>query len=221
MREQFAAGVAGLAALTASLALGLQLALTVGAMTADGASVAAATWRFLGFFTILTNLAVAVVGLAMARRSGSRLARPRVRLATAAAIALVGIVYSVALRAAWAPSGWQAVADHALHDATPPLFLLAWALSAHGALRWRDAAWAGAAPVAYFAYALSRAQVDGWYAYWFLDPATLGPARFTANAALLLAAFLAAGVLLVAADRFLGRREKRRRPALDESGRAL
>ncbi len=48
MREQLTAGVAGLAALTAPLALGLQPALTAGAMTPDGASVAAAADRLLG-----------------------------------------------------------------------------------------------------------------------------------------------------------------------------
>ena len=81
-------------------------------------------------------------------------------MGTAVAIALVGLVYSLALRAVWNPTGWQAVADHALHDATPPLFLLAWALSSHGELAWRDALHAILPPFAYCLYAFVRGAAD-------------------------------------------------------------
>jgi hypothetical protein len=40
----------------------------------------------------------------------------------------------------------------------------------HGDLRWRDLKWALAGPAIYLAYALARGAIDGWYAYWFLDP---------------------------------------------------
>ena len=198
--------LATLAALVAWAALALQLGLIVEKMTAEGATTVQAVWRFLGFFTILTNAAVAVVASAMALRPDGGLAGPRTRLATAAAILFVGIVYSVALRAIWRPTGWQAVADHALHDATPPLFLLAWLFAGHGALRWSDALRATIAPLAYCLYALARGAVDGWYAYWFLNPATLGAARLAANTLLLLAAFLPLALGLVALDRRLARR---------------
>ena len=199
-------GLAILTALVAWAALVLQLGLIVERMTAEGATAAQAVWRFLGFFTILTNAAVAVVASAMAVRPDGGLAGPRVRLATAAAILFVGIVYSVALRAIWQPTGWQAVADHALHDATPPLFLLTWLFAGHGALRWSDAFRAVFGPLAYCLYALARGALDGWYAYWFLNPAALGTARLAANMALLLAAFLIIALGLIALDRWLARR---------------
>ncbi|MCW5746142.1 MAG: Pr6Pr family membrane protein [Alphaproteobacteria bacterium] len=203
--ERLKVPLALLTTLIATAALALQLGLIIGRMMADGHSALAAVWRFLGFFTILTNCAVAGVAGAMALRPASRLAGPRVRLATAAAILLVGIVYSLALRSIWEPTGWQAVVDHALHDATPVLFLLAWTLSAHGDLSWRDAAWSALPPLAYCAYALARGAADGWYAYWFFDPNALGLGQMTTNFCLLLAAFLAAGVALVAVDRWRGR----------------
>lgn len=196
---------AGVAALAAWAGLALQYGLLVGTFAEQGQSALAAAWRFLGYFTILTNLAVAIVATAMAVRLGARLAGPRVRLAVAAAIVLVGIVYSLALRHVWSPTGLQAWADHLLHDASPLLFLLAWGLAGHGGLHWRDAWWALPLPGLYFLYGMVRGAMEGWYAYWFLDPASLPPPQFAGSIALLLAACGLIGLLLVALDRALGR----------------
>ena len=189
-----------LVALTAWSMLGLQLALTLNNMAAEG--LVAGLWRYLGFFTILTNLGVSVVATLMVVRP--ELAGPRVRLATAASILFVAIVYSVALRNIWHPTGWQAVADHGLHDAVPLLFLIAWLLAGHGALKWRDALWAMAPPLAYCLYAFARGAADGWYAYWFLDPHALGSLKLAGSIAVLAAAVLVIGLILTAIDRWLG-----------------
>ena len=189
-----------LAALAAWSMLGLQLALTLQNMAAAG--LAAGLWRYLGFFTILTNLGVSVVATLMVVRP--ELAGPRVRLATAASILFVAIVYSVALRNIWHPTGWQAVADHGLHDAVPLLFLIAWLLAGHGALKWRDALWVMAPPLAYCLYAFARGAADGWYAYWFLDPHALGSLKLAGSIAVLAAAVLVIGLILTAIDRWLG-----------------
>ena len=64
LRTAFAA----LASLIAWAALALQLALIVDRMTAEGATTVQAAWRFLGFFTVLANVAVAVeIGRASCR----------------------------------------------------------------------------------------------------------------------------------------------------------
>ncbi|WP_181704103.1 Pr6Pr family membrane protein [Chthonobacter albigriseus] len=199
--------VAASTALLSAAALGLQMGLIVQSMTAGGSSAAEAAWRFLGYFTILTNIGVTAVAAAMAWRPESLLAGPRVRLVAATAIALVGIVYTLLLRAIWDPSGWQAVADHTLHDVMPPLFVLAWALAPHGTLRWADSGWALLPPLAYCIYALGRGAIDGWYAYWFLDPHTLTPVQMTGNMAVLLLGFWAVALALVAVDRRLGHRK--------------
>ena len=137
------------------------------------------------------------------------MAGARARMAVAVAITLVGIVYSVALRAIWEPTGWQAVADHALHDVTPPLFLITWLVSGHPGLAWRDAVWGIAGPMVYCFYALIRGSIDGWYAYWFLDPRKLSVGALTGNMVLLLLAFLAVAFGFVAIDRWLDRRGAR------------
>lgn len=198
--------LAFITAVAAWAALGLQLVLLVGQMTADGASVVEAVWRFFGFFTIIMNLMAAVVASALALSPGSALAGSRSRLVTAAAIVFGGLVYSALLRAIWQPTGWQAVADHALHDATPVLFFLTWLAWDHGGLRWRDALWAAVPPLAYCGYAFARGAADGWYAYWFLNPEALNLRQLSASIVLLTAAFLVIAVTLVGIDRLLAGR---------------
>ena len=200
--------LACITAIVAWAALALQLGLLTQKMTADGASIAASIWRYFGFFTILANCGVAIVSSAMAWKPAGALAGPLARFVAATSIVFVGLVYSVALRSVWEPTGWQAVADHALHDATPILFFLTWAANSHVALRWRDALWALLPPLAYCAYALARGAFDGWYAYWFLDPRALGLTQLAASIALLLAAFLCIAFSVIALDRWLARRQR-------------
>lgn len=200
---------AALTALVAWCALGLQLVLIIQKMTGEGAGVFEAVWRYFGFFTILTNCAVAVVATAMVFRSNSVLANANVRLATATAIFIVGLVYSVALRAIWQPTGWQAVVDHGLHDATPVLFVLSWLFSEHGQLQWRSAAWAVAPAFVYFVYALVRGAADGWYAYWFLDPTSLSLTQMAANVVILILSFSAVALGFVLLDKWLDQRHQR------------
>lgn len=198
--------VAALAALTAWSGLAIQLGLLMAQFEAQGLGPAAALWRFFGFFTILTNSAVALVATAMALRPEGRLAGPRSRMVTASAILMVGLVYTLALRHIWSPEGLQLAADHLLHDATPLLFTLAWLLFPHRGLGWRAGLWAAVPPLAYCIYAFARGAADGWYAYYFLDPAQMAPAQLAGTMGVLLAGFVAAGMLLVAADRMLARR---------------
>ena len=201
--------IAVVTAFVAWTALALQLVLTTQKMTGDGASLAQAVWRFFGFFTILVNCGVAVVAAALGVRPASQLASPTARLAAVTAIVIVGLIYSVALRSIWQPTGLQAVADHALHDATPVLFLLTWVLAAHGQLQWRSAVWAVIPAFAYFIYALIRGAADGWYAYWFLDPSALPAAQMAVNVSMLLLAFLTAAFAFVGLDKWLARRNIR------------
>ena len=48
--------------------------------------------------------------------------------------------------------------------------MIVWILAPNGSLGRRDFAWALVPPVLYAAYAMVRGAMDGWYAYWFLDP---------------------------------------------------
>ena len=125
----------------------------------------------------------------------------------ATSIALVGITYSVALRALWHPTGLQRVADVALHDATPLLFRTGvGGRAAPGPQMARDRL-VLPPPAAYLAYALARGAIDGWYAYWFLNPAEQDAGQMLVSVALLLCAVAVIAAVLVAADRWLGSQE--------------
>jgi len=182
--------LAGLTAVIGWAALAAQFWLIM-----QNLGVAEGAWRFIAFFTILTNIFVAVVASAMA--TGTRgLATARVRYAAATSIALVGLVYSLWLRKTWDPQGMQKLVDHALHDLVPILFLGAWIASLHEQLKWRDILWALVPPAAYVVYAMARGSVDGFYAYWFLNPATQTPGQtVTSVMVLLIAVALIAAVL--------------------------
>jgi hypothetical protein len=194
--------VAGVCALVGWASLALQLKLIV-----DNLGFDPGVWRFFGYFTILTNIGVALVATAIALGWQGALAGPRARLLAASSIVLVGLVYSIALRSEWNPTGLQKVADFALHDAAPLLFIMVWILAPNGTLGLRDFWWALAPPALYAAYALARGAVDGWYAYYFLNPATQSPVELATSIAVMLAGFALLAVVLIAVDGWLGRHE--------------
>ena len=199
-------GLAAVVAVVGWAALTLQLVLIV-----DKLGLGLGAWRFLGYFTILINLLAAVVATAVALGCSGRIASfrrlggARARLMAATSIALVGLVYSIALRSIWNPEGLQKVADMALHDAMPLLFVLMWALSPHGSLDRKDFAWALAPPTLYALYALGRGAIDGWYAYWFLDPGAQSGGELGLSIAVLVAAVGVIAAALIAIDRWKGR----------------
>lgn len=184
-------------ALLAWAALLLQLHLTLGATHARGGTTGEALVLFSGYFTILSNVLVAVSASALAWAPESRLASASLRGCATTAIVLVGIGYHLLLRDIWDPQGWQLVADNLLHSAVPVAALAHWLvfpprtpLSPWAPLHWC------AYPVAYSVYALLRGAWLGSYPYPFIDVGVIGHARAVANAAGLLAVFVATGALL-------------------------
>lgn len=91
---------AALLALLGWIALGLGYARFVGATGDQGLSSTEATVRFFSFFTIQTNILVALVLTAFAIRTGPEewLVHPFVRSAVATYIVMVGIIYLTVLR---------------------------------------------------------------------------------------------------------------------------
>jgi hypothetical protein len=206
--------IAAVAALVGWAGLALQLLLII-----EKLGPGLGLWRFVGFFTILTNIGAAAVATAVALGGRTGLAGARARLMAATSILMVGFVYSVALRALWNPAGAQRLADVALHDATPLLWLVLWLLAPHPRLASREVLWALLPAVFYVAYALARGAADGWYAYWFLNPAEQSPGELVTSVIALLVAFLCAATVLVAADRVLGRESRPDDRIVDEAGR--
>ena len=160
--------------------------------------------KFLTFFTILTNLLVALVCTAFARRRLATalrfFARPSVAGAAASYIVIVSIVYNILLRGNWNPTGLQNVVDIVLHNVIPLAYVLFWFFFIpHGPLPWRSAFW-------WLCYPLAFALYNAFYSLWlpnaypFLD--VHAPEYIFIVLGLTLA-FLLVGLLFIAIDRGL------------------
>lgn len=193
MNPRFAAAsLAGLA----WTALLLQLFLTLRLSIANGNGAVHGLWLYLAYFTVLSNLLVALVASRGALSADGGIDAPW-RGAAVTAIVLVGLGYHLLLRNIWNPQGAQWLADVLLHYAVPLAALLWWLvlppfkrIDATAPLRWL--LW----PAAYSLYALVRGAASGFYPYPFIDATALGMPRVLLNAAGLLLVYVLAGYLL-------------------------
>jgi hypothetical protein len=194
-----------LIALIAWLATGLQLYILIKNAPSNGLTVLQATGRFFGFFTILTNLLVAISLSCILLRPASHLGRFFSKASTLSAIALyifiVGLVYNTILRFIWSPLALQKWVDESLHVIIPVLFILYWLWSVpKGSLKWADPFRWLAYPAIYLLYALARGALSGFYAYPFINVTELGYNRVLLNAVGLMLVFVLTGFLFVAID---------------------
>ena len=160
--------------------------------------VLATLWVLARYFTIITNLvlALAMTGVAVGRR-----VQPLLLGGLTIAILLVGVVYALLLQGLFHLSGSALVADVLLHKATPVLMALWWLFYAPRAqLRWSAPLWWALYPLAYFAYALVRGSIDHLYPYPFLDLGKLGWLQTALNAGGIALSFILAGFALVWID---------------------
>jgi hypothetical protein len=192
-------------------ALVLQFALTMRTSIANGMTVIGAISTYLSFFTLLTNLLVAVVLsfslLAPKSRWGRFFSSPVVGTGTALYIAMVGLVYSILLRHTWNPEGLDKLTDVILHDLVPVMYVAFWIFFvAKSGLRWRDPLSWAIYPIIYLAWILIRGAISGRYPYPFVDVGQLGYPQALLNSAMLLVIFLVAGFGVVAVARWIGSR---------------
>ena len=194
-------------AAVAVAALVLQAALVV-----SGASVLAETevpplltrlGRLLSYFTIQSNLLVAVTAVQLARdpaRDGS-LWRV-VRVAAVVGITVTGVVHFLLLRPLLDLEGANWVADKLLHMVVPVLAIAAWLLAGpRPRAPWRTAMSALAWPIAWLAWTLAIGAATGWYPYPFLDVGAEGAAAVAVTCAAVTLVFVALASGLSALDR--------------------
>jgi len=199
-----------IAAVLVALVCWAGLAIQFSATYASTHSVAVTTWILLRYFTVITNFAVALCMTWFA--TGGRLSA-RLLGGLTLAILLVGVVYMTLLRGLVHLSGGAELADTLLHKVSPVLMALWWLLFApRGQLKWPVPLVWCIYPLAYFAYVLARAHVDGKYPYPFMDVGHLGWVQTVLNAAGIALGFIICGAVLVWIDswRPLGSRSGRR-----------
>jgi len=137
--------------------------------------------NFFGYFTIQTNLLVAVVaGFSV---FGRRRPSAGLRSATLLYILVTAVVYVSVLTTSWAPRGWSFLANVFLHYATPLLYLLFWFVHCDTE---RPAKWfvwrVLVYPAVYLLFILGKGFWLGSYPYPFMDVSRIGLASVLVNA---------------------------------------
>lgn len=156
-------------------ALALQLGLVVTGeavlVEEDPPGLVTRLYRFVAYFTIQSNLLVAIGATALARRPSLDSPGWRtVRVAGLVGITVTGLVHFVLLRPLLDLEGASWVADKLLHVVVPVLAVAVWAWAGpRPRVTARAVAHALAWPVAWLAWTLLVGQVTGWVPYPFLD----------------------------------------------------
>jgi len=163
--------------------------------------------RFFGFFTILTNILVALYFTAVIFDAAFTY-KPGILTAVTSYIFMVGIVYQILLRHLWQPSGMQFVVDELLHTINPLLVIIYWYLYE----RKREIKYARVKPwliypLGYMACVLIRGGLSRFYPYPFIDVSKIGLTRALINSGLLTLAFVTIACLFIFVGRKIDKRE--------------
>lgn len=159
--------------------------------------------RFFSFFTILTNILVAsyFTSQIISSKGNSRNLFSKTGTLTAITvyITVVGLVYQIALRHLWKPTGLQMIVDELLHTIIPTLAIIYWFLyEQKSELKWKMIPKFLLYPLFYLAFILVRGQLSGFYPYPFINVTTLGWTQTLINSIVLF------GVFLVLSSFFVG-----------------
>ena len=205
MQKQSARIIALLGALLGWFAIIMQLYLMIENRVVH---VPGTLLRFFAFFTIDTNIIVAVCFSFIFLGSKTRLGRFFSKASTVTAITvyitIVGIVYNVILRSEWDPQGMQKIVDELLHSVIPALFIIFWLVFVPiEQLKWKNAFPWLIYPVVYMAYAIIHGAITKFYPYPFVDVNKLGYNKALLNAGGVLLIILLLSLSLIATGKLM------------------
>jgi hypothetical protein len=186
------------------------------ASTRSGAELIPFTINFFSYFTIISNILIALAmtlpWLAPKSPLGAWFMQPSVRTALAGYIIVVGLVYHLMLRGLFHPQGWRLVCQIILHYVTPTLFVLDWLLFVpKRELSWRLAYSGLVLPVLYVGWTLLHGALAGFYPYPFINVLRLGYEQVLMNITGLIVAFVFLLLALVGLGRLLSTLSMRNR----------
>jgi len=166
-------------------------------------SVPATIFRFFSYFTIDTNILVALcftfIFLGSKSRLGKLFSKPTTITALTVYIIIVGIVYNTILRLTWNPQGLQMIVDEILHTVIPVFFILFWVIFVPTeGLKYKQAFSWLIYPLAYMLYAVIHGAITKFYPYIFVDVTRHGYGKVISNAGLILFAIFVLSLILIA-----------------------
>lgn len=158
--------------------------------------------RFFSYFTILSNLLVAITTttLALGRDRDSRLWRV-LRLNAVVGITVTAVVHWFFLRPLLDLHGNDYVVDKLLHVVVPALALIGWLVfGPRGRVQRADLLPSGIYPALYMAWTLIHGAATVWYPYPFTDVTAHGYAVVLLNACGVIALLAVLSALMVTVD---------------------
>jgi len=159
-------------------------------------------FNFLSYFTILSNLLVAVsltFNIFLPNtKIGTFFSGISVQTSITLYIFIVALVYNFILRGIWIVTGWQLVVDNMLHVLNPILYIFYWLLmTSKRKLKWIDSLYWMIFPTVYLIYSLIRGSLLNWYPYPFLSAYELGYSIVFINVFAMIVVFFLAALLLI------------------------
>ncbi|WP_374928323.1 Pr6Pr family membrane protein [Kytococcus sedentarius] len=163
----------------------------------------------LSYFTIWSNLVVALVAWLLARGTPGSTALRVLLLDALLMITITAVVYAVMLAPTAQVRGWENVTNPWIHIVTPAATVLLWLVAGpRGWLSWRLVPLGLVVPLVWVAFTLVRGALLDAYPYPFMDVVQLGYPQVAVNVGgILLFGLVVAGVLC-GLDRLLAGRRR-------------
>lgn len=165
---------------------------------------------FISYFTILSNIVVAVVATLLWRNPHRNSGLFRVlRLDSLIMITVTGLVYTIVLAPDAELRGWEYVSNTLEHYITPVLTVLVFILiGPRGLIRVRTIFLALVLPLIWVAYSLARGAVIDSYPYGFLDAARYGYGTVMINLIGIVGIGIVLGFGFLGIDKLIGKRAR-------------
>jgi hypothetical protein len=136
--------------------------------------------EYFSYFTItsclLSGVVLVIAGLGVLRNQPETKALTLARLTMAVSMVIVGVIYN-ALLANSAPDArdvgyaWPVLPNQVIHTYMPIVIFLEWLFTNTGvALKIKSSFWVLIYPLTWLAFSITRGYIQGWWAYWFIDP---------------------------------------------------
>lgn len=186
----------------------LQFYISIEKYLTEGWTLGGAFVQVISYFTIQTNIlvAVALTSLLLKPKSSWGVFFSRISVLTAITvyITIVGLIYAVILKGLWKPEGLFKLADFLLHTLSPILFVVLWfVFLPKGNIKWKQLFLWAIFPIYYLIYSLIRGAFVGLYPYGFIDAGIIGYNQVMINSLMVLIVFLVISSILIAVNNFL------------------
>lgn len=171
------------------------------------ASVTETIFRYFGYFTILTNILIALCFSALLLQRQGFFHKAATQTAITIYIFVVAVIYNTSLRGIVQLQGLDSFVNELLHVVMPIVFILYWFIyTDKKPVQWKHAWPWMIYPLLYIVYTLIRGSFVHFYPYPFLNVDRLGYASVLINCVWVSVAFVIISLLFIAIAKGMSRR---------------